>query len=773
MVKRILSHLITGSLAFAIGVSVAYAADVAISALTAQTGAATADDDVLAIVDTSATQTNKITAAELGNKILANGATPAGAAGGDLGGSYPNPSLDSVPLNVDLTSLNIYSVTDDAYGAINTGGAVDNSTAFQDAHDACNLANRNGVVVVPPGDYVFDSGFDYYCPMIGLGRGHMSDNFSNTDTVKLRASGTFGANILINVPAGVDAVYIEKLHLQGIFLTGSTAIDANQGDLDRYVLRDVLIRGWGSGAVLDGFIGLIENVFVPTFNTVGFDLTNANGVTFVGGECSGVGDTGSVCVDINSGRNIQFFGTVIENAGTDSIGVNIDEGVQSVSLYSVYFENPSIYVQAGVGGTGVHDDAVAGLYINASYDAEADGDSHIILDNVHDIEIVNGSSGDPVSNKLIVTTTALTRGLQPQHFGEKDGTAGYGTQFYTTDDQADVEIALSMSPDPNNAMNVDANNLGLWDDIDETNVAVTQETTITGKEGTAYRITKTGSSGYPRLKLSLPRQDWLVDKLVDGVTVWGSAWVYVPSDADFEAGTYDPSFQFSYRRNSAELNVGSTTWFPDAGSTGKWAKMTFSYEIDDNGGQTLSDFSIYISPTQSDAAGAENKYIIVRDIQFGIGRSGLDSLYTMGWTSHSEFPHVDKQFRKSQLLIEAKTLQSGDCGSTIFLTSATEFATTLPTPIAGCKFDFVIRSAPSGASYTVVTDASANILIGGINELEVDTADDGPYDNNGDTITFVDGVSVVGDFVKMQSDGASWYISGQSNADGGITVTGT
>lgn len=116
-------------------------------------------------------------------------------------------------------------------------------------------------------------------------------------------------------------------------------------------------------------------------------------------------------------------------------------------------------------------------------------------------------------------------------------------------------------------------------------------------------------------------------------------------------------------------------------------------------------------------------------------------------------------------------LTTAECGKTITLNSATEFVTTLPAPTAGCSFTFIVKAAPASASYTVVTASSANILIGGINELEVDTGDDGPYDADGDTITFVDGVAVVGDYVTMISDGTSWYLHGQANADGGITVT--
>lgn len=65
----------------------------------------------------------------------------------------------------------------------------------------------------------------------------------------------------------------------------------------------------------------------------------------------------------------------------------------------------------------------------------------------------------------------------------------------------------------------------------------------------------------------------------------------------------------------------------------------------------------------------------------------------------------------------------------------------------------------------------ASVVVGAT--FAPDTGDDGPYDNNGDTITFVDGVAVVGDYVEMISDGTSWYVTGQTNADGGVTIAGT
>lgn len=126
-----------------------------------------------------------------------------------------------------------------------------------------------------------------------------------------------------------------------------------------------------------------------------------------------------------------------------------------------------------------------------------------------------------------------------------------------------------------------------------------------------------------------------------------------------------------------------------------------------------------------------------------------------------------------EVVAATNVLTSAECGKTMTLAHATEFVSTLPAPTAGCKFKFIVGLAPTGASYTVVTNSSANIITAGINELEVDTGDDGPYSATADTITFVDGVSVKGDFVDCVSDGTSWFCNGQANADGGITLSST
>ena len=127
-------------------------------------------------------------------------------------------------------------------------------------------------------------------------------------------------------------------------------------------------------------------------------------------------------------------------------------------------------------------------------------------------------------------------------------------------------------------------------------------------------------------------------------------------------------------------------------------------------------------------------------------------------------------------LTAASTLTPADSGKILMLNSATEFTTTLPTVSkagAGWSCKIVVKAAPSGADYVVTEDTGSDtnvIITNGINELEVDTSDDGVYSAGCTTITFADGVAVQGDFIDIWCDGQNYYVSGQTKADGGISV---
>lgn len=121
-----------------------------------------------------------------------------------------------------------------------------------------------------------------------------------------------------------------------------------------------------------------------------------------------------------------------------------------------------------------------------------------------------------------------------------------------------------------------------------------------------------------------------------------------------------------------------------------------------------------------------------------------------------------------EILTAAKTLSADDSGKTLFLSLAGGFTVTLPAVKEGLNFRFIIKTSPTTAY--IITGA-AGTLVGGINELEVDTADDGPYTASAASLNFTANVAVLGDYADFHSDGVKWFVRGQTNADGGVTFS--
>ena len=119
-------------------------------------------------------------------------------------------------------------------------------------------------------------------------------------------------------------------------------------------------------------------------------------------------------------------------------------------------------------------------------------------------------------------------------------------------------------------------------------------------------------------------------------------------------------------------------------------------------------------------------------------------------------------------LTAASTLTVAQSNTIFFLNSATEFVTTLPAPAAGLMYTFIVGAAPSGASYTVVTSASANIIKGQAYPSSGAAGDTGTAD---DTINFVDAQAVAGDQVTVISDGTSWFAKAFCAVAAGVTFT--
>ena len=123
---------------------------------------------------------------------------------------------------------------------------------------------------------------------------------------------------------------------------------------------------------------------------------------------------------------------------------------------------------------------------------------------------------------------------------------------------------------------------------------------------------------------------------------------------------------------------------------------------------------------------------------------------------------------KTEVVTATNVIAASESGRTYFLNSATEFVSTLPAPALGLNYRFIVSAAPSGANYTVVTNASANIIKGFQNSAAGDAGDTSTGD---DTISFVSAAAVAGDMVEVWSDGTSWFAFARSQVAAGITFT--
>lgn len=126
----------------------------------------------------------------------------------------------------------------------------------------------------------------------------------------------------------------------------------------------------------------------------------------------------------------------------------------------------------------------------------------------------------------------------------------------------------------------------------------------------------------------------------------------------------------------------------------------------------------------------------------------------------------------AEVLTATRTVRPEESGKTFFLNSATEFVTTLPPPALGLRYRFVVKAAPVGASYTIVTAGSANIIKGQVYTTDVNSATDPDFETSGgDTISFVDAKAVAGDQVDLVCDGTNWFMQGFCSVFDALTIT--
>lgn len=153
-----------------------------------------------------------------------------------------------------------------------------------------------------------------------------------------------------------------------------------------------------------------------------------------------------------------------------------------------------------------------------------------------------------------------------------------------------------------------------------------------------------------------------------------------------------------------------------------------------------------------------------------IGTSGSETQVTA--TAAEINQHCDESTRV-EVVTETNVITASESGKTFFLDAVAGFLSTLPAPAAGLEYTFIVKTAPTSNGYTIATNAGADIIVITVNELETDTGDDGPSDDNADLITFVANVALQGDRIDFKCDGTNWYAMGQTIADGAVTTATT
>jgi len=138
------------------------------------------------------------------------------------------------------------------------------------------------------------------------------------------------------------------------------------------------------------------------------------------------------------------------------------------------------------------------------------------------------------------------------------------------------------------------------------------------------------------------------------------------------------------------------------------------------------------------------------------------------WVRFSSTNAINPTDPKTETVTATNVIDEKESPRTYYLNAVGGFTSTLPAPVDGLEFEFIVTTAPTTA-YIITTNAGANILQGTF----LDIVGELSAIINQDTLNFVASTSLVGDSLKVKSDGTNWYCTALSLADGGITVAVT
>ena len=122
-------------------------------------------------------------------------------------------------------------------------------------------------------------------------------------------------------------------------------------------------------------------------------------------------------------------------------------------------------------------------------------------------------------------------------------------------------------------------------------------------------------------------------------------------------------------------------------------------------------------------------------------------------------------------LTAAYTVLASDSGKDFILDASAGVAITLPSAANmgnGWNCRFIVGTAFSSSNWQIT--ATAAVVKGGANELEINDGTDMPSTVGGTTIDFVHSLETLGDYVDLECDGTSIFMRGQSKLDGCILL---
>lgn len=109
------------------------------------------------------------------------------------------------------------------------------------------------------------------------------------------------------------------------------------------------------------------------------------------------------------------------------------------------------------------------------------------------------------------------------------------------------------------------------------------------------------------------------------------------------------------------------------------------------------------------------------------------------------------------------TLTGEDSGKVIFCNGGSAIDITLPAPVAGYRFKFIVTDVT--ADVDIVQDADTSDFVGHLEGLSNISA----ASSSSTKITFSQsGGAAVGDFCELLCDGTNWYVQGGGAANGGV-----